>query len=68
MKAVAVFPDTREIRLIDQPERQLRTSSDVRLRMLGVGVCGTEREICAFQYGTPPAGRDHLVTGHESFA
>ena len=66
MKAIAVFPDTREIRLIDQPEPRLRAPSDVRLRMLDVGVCGTDREICAFQYGTPPAGRDHLVIGHES--
>src|SRR5205823_1946748 len=30
------------------------------------GVCGTDRESCAFQYGTPPAGRDHLVIGYES--
>jgi threonine dehydrogenase-like Zn-dependent dehydrogenase len=29
-------------------------------------VCGTDREICAFEYGTPPPGRDYLVIGHES--
>ena len=34
--------------------------------MLEVGVCGTDREICAFQYGTPPSGSGHLVIGHES--
>jgi hypothetical protein len=34
--------------------------------MLEVGICGTDREICTFHYGTPPAGSDHLVIGHES--
>ncbi|KAF4407878.1 glucose 1-dehydrogenase [Streptomyces lycii] len=33
---------------------------------LAVGVCGTDREIAAGQYGTAPAGRDRLVIGHES--
>jgi threonine dehydrogenase-like Zn-dependent dehydrogenase len=34
--------------------------------MLEVGICGTDREICTFDYGTPPAGSDHLIIGHES--
>ncbi|HET9481835.1 MAG TPA: glucose 1-dehydrogenase, partial [Candidatus Polarisedimenticolia bacterium] len=28
--------------------------------------CGTDREICAFEYGTPPDGSESLVIGHES--
>jgi threonine dehydrogenase-like Zn-dependent dehydrogenase len=36
------------------------------LHMLDVGVCGTDREICAFEYGTPPGGCEHLIIGHES--
>ncbi len=66
MKAVAVFPSRRAVALVDHPEPALRTPTDVRLRMLEVGVCGTDKEICAFQYGTPPPGSDHLVIGHES--
>jgi threonine dehydrogenase-like Zn-dependent dehydrogenase len=66
MKAVAVVPSRREVRLVDQPEPGLRTPTDVKLRMLEVGVCGTDKEICAFQYGTPPPGEEHLVIGHES--
>src|SRR6266542_636996 len=31
-----------------------------------VGVCGTDREICTFVYGSPPDGFDYLVLGHES--
>ena len=35
-------------------------------RMLQAGVCGTDREIGSFQYGTPPAGSEFLVLGHEA--
>src|SRR5207253_415086 len=66
MKAIAVFPGRREVKLIEQEPPTLGAPTDVKLRMLDVGVCGTDREICAFQYGTPPAGSDHLVIGHES--
>ena len=33
--------------------------------MLEVGICGTDREICNFDYGSPPSGFEHLVLGHE---
>ena len=39
--------------------------TQVKLRMLEVGICGTDKEICRFDYGTPPAGSDYLVIGHE---
>jgi threonine dehydrogenase-like Zn-dependent dehydrogenase len=68
MKSIAVRPADRSLALIDVPEPVLRTPSDVRLRVLDVGVCGTDREICAFEYGTAPAGSGHLVIGHECLA
>ena len=40
--------------------------SQVKIRSLEVGVCGTDREICTFVYGSPPDGFDYLVLGHES--
>jgi threonine dehydrogenase-like Zn-dependent dehydrogenase len=66
MKAVAVVPRTRDVRLVEEEAPRVATPSHVKLRMLEVGVCGTDREICAFQYGTPPDGSEHLVIGHES--
>jgi threonine dehydrogenase-like Zn-dependent dehydrogenase len=33
---------------------------------LAVGVCGTDKEIVAGDYGWAPPGRDRLVLGHES--
>jgi threonine dehydrogenase-like Zn-dependent dehydrogenase len=35
------------------------------LRVLEVGVCGTDREIAGFHYGMTPEGSDHLIIGHE---
>ncbi len=66
MKAITVLPEARDVRLIDVDEPDIERATDVRLRMLDVGVCGTDREICAFEYGTPPPGDEHLVIGHES--
>ncbi len=68
MKAVAVFPDSRQVKVIEQEDPRLIQPDQVMLRMLDVGICGTDKEICSFEYGTPPAGDDHLVIGHESLA
>ncbi|MFN7952060.1 MAG: glucose 1-dehydrogenase [bacterium] len=66
MKAIAVKPSTREVGIVDHAEPTLVHRNDVKLKMLDVGVCGTDREICAFDYGTPPFGSERLVIGHES--
>ena len=68
MKAVAVFPGPQEVRIVDQESPRLTQPDQVLLRMLDIGICGTDKEICSFEYGTPPAGDDHLVIGHESLA
>lgn len=66
MKAVAVFPRERAVRVIDAPEPRITAPDQVKLRTLEVGVCGTDREICGFHYGFPPSGSDHLIIGHEA--
>lgn len=66
MKAVAVVPELREVRLVDLEEPVPSGPHDVKIRILEVGVCGTDREICRFEYGTPPAKGKHLILGHES--
>jgi glucose 1-dehydrogenase len=40
----------------------------VLLRVLEVGVCGTDREISEGLFGVAPDGSDRLVLGHESLA
>ena len=67
MKAVAVFPEQREVRVVtDHPEPKVERDTEVHLKMLDIGVCGTDREIAHFDYGTPPRGAPYLVLGHES--
>jgi threonine dehydrogenase-like Zn-dependent dehydrogenase len=61
-----MFPGEKKIRLVDRPPPTLERDDEVRLRILDVGVCGTDHEIARFEYGTPPTGEPYLVMGHES--
>jgi threonine dehydrogenase-like Zn-dependent dehydrogenase len=65
MRAVAVFPTAREVKLIDVEEPRITRPTEAKVRTLEVGICGTDKEICAFQYGTPPEGSEYLILGHE---
>lgn len=66
MKAVAVFPNEKKVCRIDHAEPKVSGPTDVLIEMLEVGVCGTDKEICTFEYGTPPDESEYLVLGHES--
>src|ERR1043166_8355619 len=71
MKAIAVIPGTPDsIHLRDVPEPQVADVADgrgVKVKVLRVGVDGTDKEINAAEYGAAPPGDEYLVTGHESF-
>jgi glucose 1-dehydrogenase len=70
MKAVAVIPGRRDsVHLADLPEPGIEDVPDGRgvlVRVLSVGLDGTDREIGSGEYGTPPPDSDFLVLGHES--
>jgi threonine dehydrogenase-like Zn-dependent dehydrogenase len=66
MRAMAVFPEVRELRIIDVPMPTPSEERDVVVRVREVGICGTDREICEFHYGEPPLGSKRLVLGHEA--
>src|SRR5437588_1842373 len=65
-KAIAVFPRTRGVRAIEHEAPRITETDHVKVRILDVGICGTDKEICAFEYGAHPPGADYLVIGHES--
>ncbi|HEX2279887.1 MAG TPA: glucose 1-dehydrogenase [Candidatus Tectomicrobia bacterium] len=71
MKAIAVFPGTpNSVHLADLPKPSLEdipNGRGVLVKVLRVGVDGTDREINAAEYGAAPDGDDFLVIGHESF-
>ena len=60
MRAVGVLPMKREVRIVEHVAPQLSSDYQVKIRSLEVGICGTDKEICAFEYGTPPAGCEQL--------
>ncbi|GHO90733.1 glucose dehydrogenase [Reticulibacter mediterranei] len=66
MKAVAVFPASREVKLIDQEEPTITQPDQVKIRILDIGICGTDKEICTFVYGSSPPDSDYLIIGHEA--
>ncbi|MGH9791010.1 MAG: glucose 1-dehydrogenase [Candidatus Acidiferrales bacterium] len=71
MKAIAVMPGEKDsVHLRDVPRPQLAQIPDGRgvlVKILRVGVDGTDKEINAAEYGAPPPGDDYLILGHESF-
>jgi threonine dehydrogenase-like Zn-dependent dehydrogenase len=56
------------VKVIDHRDPRISHPDQVKLRILDVGICGTDKEICNFEYGTPPPGDDYLVIGHEALA
>src|SRR3954462_12596044 len=66
MRAVGVMPGKRAIGMVSQPAPEIALPDQVKIRTIEVGICGTDREICNFEYGTPPAGSEFLVLGHEA--
>jgi len=68
MRAAVVVPKEKTVRLIERSAPGRPKASQVLLRILEVGICGTDREISAFKYGTPPEGQTELVLGHEALA
>ena len=67
MKAIAVIPGTRTLRLVDRPEPSIAESDEIKLRVLRVGICGTDREEAAGGRAKAQPSHDDLVLGHEMF-
>jgi len=66
MKAGAVTPGEKDsARLVEMALPSLGRG-EVLLRILEVGIDGTDMEISQGHYGEPPAGQDFLVLGHEA--
>lgn len=71
MKAIAVLPgrpNSVHLAELDKPSASdIPDGRGVLVRVLRVGVDGTDREINAAEYGAPPDGYPFLVVGHEGF-
>jgi glucose 1-dehydrogenase len=71
MKAIAVVPgrpNSVHLAELAKPSvSDIPGGRGVLVRVLRVGVDGTDKEISAAEYGAAPAGYDFLVIGHEGF-
>ncbi len=67
MKAVAITPGSSAIKLIDLPAPAVNSPDDVKVRILRVGICGTDREETSGGRALAPQGKNELVIGHEMF-
>ena len=67
MKAIAVTPGQRDLRVVERAEPLVGSDRDVKMRIVRVGICGTDREEAAGGRALAPAGSQDLVIGHEMF-
>src|SRR5918993_4787679 len=71
MKAIAVKPGVaNSVHLVEMTRPsvdEIDGGRGVLVKVLRVGVDGTDKEINAAEYGAAPEGFDFLVIGHESF-
>src|SRR6266550_1581396 len=71
MKAIAVTPGKpNSVHLKDAPMPKVGdvpNGRGVLVKVLRVGVDGTDKEINAAEYGAAPPGDDYLIIGHEGF-
>ena len=65
MRALAVRPGTPGVLVVDRPEPAVTRPDEVKVRVLAVGICGTDREEAAGGRAKAPEGQAELVIGHE---
>lgn len=68
MRVLSVKPGSKDSGALDTAPAPAAEATGVRIGPLAVGVCGTDREILAGEYGWAPPGRERLVLGHECVA
>jgi threonine dehydrogenase-like Zn-dependent dehydrogenase len=66
VRAMTVRPGQKQTAGVEEVPHPGRQDSTLLVRGMAVGICGTDREIADGAYGTPPAGEERLIIGHES--
>jgi threonine dehydrogenase-like Zn-dependent dehydrogenase len=67
MKALSYLTTEKRLKLIERPEPTLEREDEIKIRIVRVGICGTDRDEVASGDVHPPPGRDDLILGHEMF-
>lgn len=66
MRALSVIPLQPDTLAVTEVPDPVPTPGELLVDGLAVGVCGTDREIAAGDYGWAPPGASRLIIGHES--
>jgi threonine dehydrogenase-like Zn-dependent dehydrogenase len=67
MKAISLVPHTTNVSLTDISKPQLKSPHDIKIKVLQVGICGTDKEEAAGGRADAPIGKQQLIIGHEMF-
>ena len=67
MKAIAIVPGTAGSRIVERPEPSITAQDQVKIRIIRVGICGTDRTEVSGGRADAPDGQKELVIGHEMF-
>ncbi len=65
MKALVVIPGSKGVQLVDRPEPVISRPDEIKLRVIRVGICGTDREETNGGRSKSPPGKNGLIIGHE---
>ena len=66
MKAIAITPKVKDSLALQDRDVPVPEKNQILLKVLMVGVCGTDRDIVSGFYGERPEGSTSLILGHES--
>jgi threonine dehydrogenase-like Zn-dependent dehydrogenase len=67
MKAIAIVPGKGNAHVVEVEEPSVNNIDEVKLEVLEVGICGTDREEAEGGRADPPMNEDELIIGHEMF-
>lgn len=65
MHAISIKPGIKEVNCIEHPQPFIERPTQVKLEVLEVGICGTDRELVSGERARAPRGEDYLILGHE---
>jgi glucose 1-dehydrogenase len=66
MRAITLRPGVPDSARLDDVPEPSPAEGAILVQAVALGVCGTDREIIAGQYGEAPPGEQRLILGHES--
>lgn len=67
MRALGLKKSKPGLHLLTVDEPQIVRDDEVKVRMIRVGICGTDRSLIKHHLVDVPDGVDHLVLGHEGY-